>query len=255
MKLSAIALLCLCNCLQAATLVIDDFSHAQGVHSSSSNTGSPRETSDSSIFGEYRRSLANGYVPIRFVDGNILPGDSAGFSSIDISDGTMMLSKSAPTGSAFVSYNGRAFTSGNRIGDLNLDISGGLLSLGSPILFVGHSVGLVDQNLSFSLSSAVDTASSFDILLRAGATETFVDLREITPTGIGMLGAADFANIEDILIGLGNGDPVGSVQLEAFGFVPEPSAFVFLGSGLMYSLLRRSRKITRSAACPLGLEI
>ncbi len=226
--------------LHAATLIIDDFSYSQATSSGSSG-GTKSEASDASIFGGYRSILANGYATFIFVDNHFQAGDSSGLSSISISEGTMNLSKSAFTGSAFATYEGRAFTSGDRIGDLSLDISGGESSLASPILWLEYTASISDQVISLSLSSAIDTFSSYDIPLFARTSEFMVDLTKFTAVGNGVLGRVDFSNVEDILIGFGAGDPVGEIQLKTFAFVPEPASRVLIGSGLLVLLSRRRR--------------
>ena len=60
--------------IQAGTFVIDDFSFEQTVRSREI-----LEASDSSIFGGYRRMIANGFVTVVVVDGQILPsGETSG---------------------------------------------------------------------------------------------------------------------------------------------------------------------------------
>ena len=243
MKILTLALLLLLTGeLHAAIVIIDDFSFAQGPLATSGDGGLKEETSDPSIHGGYRSMLANGYVRFGFVDGNIVPGDSSGFSSIEVSGGSLSLSKTAITGSAFVTYEGRSFTPGDNIGDLSLDISSGPSSLGSPILYLAHLVTSSDQIVSLSLSSAVDTYSSFDILLKSGTMETVIDLRTAVPAGVGVLGGVDFSNVEDILLGFGNGDPIGSVSIQTFAFVPEPSILSLLGAFVAAAALRRNRR-------------
>ena len=248
MKILTLALLIIPGGLQATIVIIDDFSFAQGPLATASSGGLKQETSDASIYGGYRSMLSNGYVRFGFIDGNIVPGDSSGFSSIDISGGTMSLFKTAYTGSAFVTYEGRAFTNGDRIGDLSMDISSGPLSLASPILYLAHMATASDQIISLSLSSAIDTFSSFDILLRNGTTETIVDLRTSVPIGTGGLGSVDFGNVEDILLGFGNGDPIGSVAIDTFAFIPEPATFSILGTCMAAAFLRRNRNVEQKSA-------
>ncbi|MEO6477680.1 hypothetical protein [Luteolibacter sp.] len=242
MKWLTIALLLLpSGLLQAAIVIIDDFSFAQSLTSASSN-GSKYEASDPSIYGGYRSGLATGYINFRFIDGFFVGGDSSGVSSLAISGGTMSLSKTALTGSAFVTYEGRAFTSGDRIGDLSMDISGSASSLASPVLLLGHTAGSSDQIVTLFLTSAVDTYSSFKILLKSGSTETIVDLRNADPYGNGASGGVDFGNVEDILLGLANGDPIGTVELNNFAFVPEPGCSALFAMGMAYAILCRKRK-------------
>jgi len=225
---------CLSQFAFPQTLVIDNFSFDQGPVINSGTSPSQNEISDPSIFGNYRRSLVGGYLPVIFDGTDILPGDSSGTSTLHATGGLLILSKTAHTGSSFVSYSGRAFTPGDNIGDLSLDISGGPSSLSSPIISLRYNTLSSHQTLSLTLTSDVDTASYFDLLLQAGTTLYEADLTMLPATGIGSLGPADFANIEGILIGLANGDPTGSVELDSFAFIPEPSSISLLMIGLFY---------------------
>ena len=239
-KLITLAFLLGFSGLHAATLVIDDFSFAQAVGSGSSG-GSISETDDASIFGGYRRILANGFNSFVIVGDRIEAGDSSGISSISILGGALSISKSAFTGSAFASYNGRAHTSGDRIGNLSLDISGGANSLASPILFLSYTAMQSDQVVTLSLSSGIGDSASYDIPLAAGTSEISLDLLQFAPVRSTVPGGVDFRNIEDILLGFGARNPVGEVQITRFAFVPEVSSMLLLSSGFTVLLSRRRR--------------
>ena len=95
----------------AVVLVIDDFTRGVEEHRSAvDGLGTPRETADDSIFGGYRRSLANGFVRFRLVDGNVVAGDSSGFASVSVAGGFLNTTKTALTGVASMGYLGRSFT-------------------------------------------------------------------------------------------------------------------------------------------------
>ena len=248
MKLLTLAFLSFSSSIQAAIVIIDDFSFVQGPLASAGSYTWKQETSDASIYGGYRSILATGFLPFVFVDWHMEPGDLSGFSSIDVSGGTMNLSKTAYTGSAFATYEGRAFTSGDQIGNLSMNISGGPLSLTSPILYLAHLAPSSDQLICLSLSSAIDTYSSFDILLKSGSTETMVDLRTVTPVGTGVLGGVNFSNVEDLLLGFKSGSPSGSIQMETFAFIPESSTVSLLAMCMATVLLRRNRNAVQESA-------
>lgn len=228
--------------LSAGTVVIDDFSFSQATAADAGRGGPTLEISDTSIFGGYRRIGATGYAPFTLdADGQPVPtGDTSGISSAGVSGGLASLSKTAVSGSAFLAYQGRPFTEGDRIGDLSLDIFGGPGSLASPVLFLGHTSNAFTQTISLFLSSAVGEMSIYDILLVAGTTQTIVDL-PASPH----FGEVDFSNIEDILISLRGGAPAGSVQLNTIAFIPEPAPLTLAGISAILIFLRRGTRSGR----------
>ncbi|MEO6476746.1 hypothetical protein [Luteolibacter sp.] len=219
----------------ASSIVIDDFTFDQGpFYDTSGNLGGvDSEISDPSIFGGERRLFATGYI--RFIG-----TDTAGTSFIGVTDGSLSFSKTAASGSAFVSYNGRLHTLGDRIGDLNLDVAGSATSLASPIVLLEYSQLDFAQMIFISLSSSLTASNFYNILLPAGSTETYFDLRTETPISGGSVDPLDFSAIDEIGLGLSGSSPVGSVKLDRFSFVPEPSASL-LGALAGLGLLRRRR--------------
>lgn len=209
--------------LRGGTVIIDDFSFPQV-----SGSG-PGEVSSSSIFGGYRSIGANGFVRFVLIDGMFSPsGDTSGGASVSIGAGTFSFSKTALTGSAYASYGGRAFTDGDRIGDLNLNISGAPDSLAEPVLLLGYAPEPLDRTISLFLASDVDYGSAYDLRLPGGTNELILDLRQEAPFGVWAAGGVNFGEIDEILLGYRNGNPAGAVALNTLAFVPEPSASALL---------------------------
>ena len=174
--------------------------------------------------------IANGFVTVVVVDGQILPsGETSGAASIGTGGGVMSFGKTAVTGSAYASYGGRAFTDGDRIGDLNLNISGGAGSLADPILLLGFTAQPLGRMIHLALASDVEHGSFFNITLQGGTSELILDLRELAPFSTSGSGGVDFGSIDEILIGFRGGNPAGTVELNTFAFIPEPSITTLIG--------------------------